>query len=96
MVIICEIEEMEYKQQEAKAGAWSTGLEGLVGHGGGKVAEKRRFATHTNLGGRGGRRGRTVREVGRETRSSKTRGRKRPNTSRKGFNARGKGRLWRI
>jgi hypothetical protein len=30
MVIICEIEEMEYKQQEAKAGAWSTGLEGRV------------------------------------------------------------------
>jgi hypothetical protein len=33
--------------------------------------------------------------VGQEARCSKTRGRKRPNTSRKGFKARGKGRLWR-
>ncbi len=36
-----------------------------------------------------------MREAGRETRSSKTRGRKRTNTSRKGFKARGKGSLWR-
>jgi hypothetical protein len=36
-----------------------------------------------------------VREVGREARSSKTRGRKRLNTSRKGFKTREKGRLWR-
>jgi hypothetical protein len=36
-----------------------------------------------------------VREVGREARSSKARDRVRPNTSRKGFNARGKRRLWR-
>ena len=34
-------------------------------------------------------------EVGREARSSKIRGRERPNTSRKGFKAMGKGRLWR-
>ncbi len=26
MVIICQLEEMEYKEQEAKAGAWSTWL----------------------------------------------------------------------
>ncbi len=31
MVIIRQIEEMEYKEQEAKAGDWSTGLEGRVG-----------------------------------------------------------------
>jgi hypothetical protein len=36
-----------------------------------------------------------VREVGWETRSSKTRGRKRPNTINKGFKIRGKGSLWR-
>ena len=43
MTIIRQIEEMEYKEQAAKAGAWSTGLEGRVGHGRGKVGEKRRF-----------------------------------------------------
>ena len=43
MAIIRQIEEMEYKEQAAKAGAWSTGLEGRVGHGSGKVVEKRRF-----------------------------------------------------
>jgi hypothetical protein len=54
------------------------------------------LATHAILGGaRRQKRGRAVREVGREARSSKTRGRKRPNTSREGFKARGKGRLWR-
>ena len=52
------------------------------------------FATHAIVGGAmRQKRGRVVREVGREARSSKTRGRKRPNTSRKGFNARGKGSL---
>jgi hypothetical protein len=77
---------MEYKEQAAKAGAWSTGLEGRVGPGSGKVGEKRRM----RLGGaRRQKRGRAVREA----RSSKTRGRKRPNTSRKGLKARGKGRL---
>ena len=45
-------------------------------------------ATHAILGG-------VVREVEREARSSKTRGIKRPTTRRKGFKARGKGRLWR-
>jgi hypothetical protein len=50
------------------------------------------FATHAILGGaRRHKRGRAVREA----RRSKTRGRKRPNTSRKGFKARGKRRLWR-
>ncbi len=43
MAIIRQIEAMEYKEQAAKAGAWSTGLEGRVGHGSGKVGEKRRF-----------------------------------------------------
>jgi hypothetical protein len=33
--------------------------------------------------------------VGREARILKTRGRKRPSTSRKGFKARAEGRLWR-
>ena len=37
MVIIWEMEEMEYEAQVAKAGAWSTGLEDRVGHGSGKV-----------------------------------------------------------
>jgi hypothetical protein len=54
------------------------------------------FATHAILGGaRRQKKGRAVREVGREARSSKTRGRKRPTTSRNGFKARGKRRLWR-
>jgi hypothetical protein len=39
MAIIRQIEEMEYK---TKAGAWSSGLEGKVGRGRGKVGEKRR------------------------------------------------------
>ena len=43
MVIIRQIEEMEYEEQAAKGSAWSTGLEGKVGHGSGKVGEKRRF-----------------------------------------------------
>jgi hypothetical protein len=51
-------------------------------------------ATHAILGGaRRQKRGRAVREVGQEARSSKTRGRKRPSTRRKGFKARRKGRL---
>jgi hypothetical protein len=36
MAIIRQIEAMEYKQQAAKAGAWSTGLEGRAGHASGK------------------------------------------------------------
>ena len=45
MTIIRHIEELEYKEQAVKAGAWSTGLEGRFGHGSGmqKVGEKRRF-----------------------------------------------------
>jgi hypothetical protein len=98
MTIIRQIEEMEYKEQAAKAGAWSTGLEGRVGHGSGKVGEKRRFgdacdtgwgeAAEEGLRGEGGR-------WGRRREAQKIRGRKRPNTSRKRFKARGKGRLWR-
>jgi hypothetical protein len=43
MTIIRHIEEMEYKEQTVKTGAWSTGLEVRVGYGRGKVGEKRRF-----------------------------------------------------
>jgi hypothetical protein len=43
MVIIRQIEEMEYNEQTVKVGAWSTGLEGRVDHAGGKVGEKRGF-----------------------------------------------------
>jgi hypothetical protein len=52
MASVRQIEEMEYKEQAAKAGAWSTGLEGRVGHGSGKVGAKRRFrdACDTGLG----------------------------------------------
>jgi hypothetical protein len=58
----------------------------------GKWVRNVAFATHAILGwARRQERGRAVREA----RSSKTRSRKRPNTSRKGFKARGKRRLWR-
>ena len=50
MAIIRQIEEMEYKEQAAKAGAWSTGLEGRVGHGSGKVGEKRRVRDACDTG----------------------------------------------
>ena len=43
MAIIRQIEQMEYKEQAAKAGAWSTELEGRAGHDSEKVGEKRRF-----------------------------------------------------
>jgi hypothetical protein len=63
----------------------------------GKWVRNVAFATHAILGGaRRQKGGRAVRqrEVGREARSLTTRGRKRPNTSSKGFKARAKGRLW--
>ena len=47
---IRQIEEMKYEEQAAKAGAWSTGLEGRVGHGSGKVGEKRRFRNACDTG----------------------------------------------
>jgi hypothetical protein len=50
MAIIRQIEEMEYEVQAAKAGAWSTGLEGRVGYGSGKVGEKRRFGDACDTG----------------------------------------------
>jgi hypothetical protein len=50
MAIVRQIEEMEYKEQAAKAGAWSTGLEGRVGHASGKVGEKRRFRDACDTG----------------------------------------------
>jgi hypothetical protein len=54
------------------------------------------LATHGIVRGvRRQKRGSAVRELGREARSSRTRGRKRPNTSRRSFKTEGKGRLWR-
>jgi hypothetical protein len=50
MVIIRQIKEMEYKEQAAKGGAWSTRLEDRVGHGSGKVGEKRRFRDACDTG----------------------------------------------
>jgi hypothetical protein len=50
MAIIRQIEEMEYKEQAAKAGACSTGLGGRVGHGSGKVGEKRPFRDACDTG----------------------------------------------
>jgi hypothetical protein len=51
MPIIRQIEEMEYKEQAAKTGAWSTGLEGrVVGHGSEKVGEKRLFRDACDTG----------------------------------------------
>jgi hypothetical protein len=38
-----QIEEMEYKEKEVKSGAWSTELEGRVGHGDEEVGEKHQF-----------------------------------------------------
>jgi hypothetical protein len=93
IAIIRQIEEMEYKEQAGKGGAWSTGLEGRVGHESGKVGGKRRFrVAHTGWGETAEE---GLRGEGREARSSKTRGRKRPSTSRKGFKARRERRLWR-
>jgi hypothetical protein len=69
-----------------------------VGHASGKVGEKRRFGDACDAildGTRWQKRVHTVREVGREARSSKTRDRNRPNTSSQGFKTRGKGSLWR-
>ena len=51
MVIIRQIEEMEYEEQAAKAGVWSSGLEGRVGYGSEKVGEKRRFRDACDTGG---------------------------------------------
>jgi hypothetical protein len=62
----------------------------------GKWVRNVAFHTHVVLGeSRRQKRGRLVREVGWESRSSKTRDRKGPNTTRKGFKTREKGRLWR-
>jgi hypothetical protein len=41
---------MEYKEQAAKAGDWSTGIEVRVGHGSWKVGEKRRFGDACDTG----------------------------------------------
>ena len=65
-----------------------------VGHASGKVGEKRRFGDACDAildGTRWQKRVHTVREVGREARSSKTRDRNRPNTRSQGFKTRGKG-----
>jgi hypothetical protein len=50
MVIILQIEEMECKEQVTKTDVWSTGLEGRVGHGSGKVGEKRRVRDTCDTG----------------------------------------------
>ena len=50
MVIIQQIEEMEYKEQATKTGPWSTGLEVRVGHESGKVGEKRHFHDEYDTG----------------------------------------------
>ena len=50
MTIIRQIEGMEYKEQAAKTGVWSTGLEVRVGHASGKVGEKRRFRDACDTG----------------------------------------------
>jgi hypothetical protein len=88
MVSIQQIEEMEYKEQvtATEVGAWSSGRRAGLGMEMGKWVRNVAFATHAILGGaRRQKRDRSVREV----RSSKTRGRKRPNTSRKGAGAGG-------
>ena len=72
MTITRQIETMEYKEQVAKACVWSTGLEDRVVHASGlrNVA----LATHAILGGVSRqKRDRTLREVVRETRRSKSR-----------------------
>jgi hypothetical protein len=58
LTIIRQIEEMEYKEQATKAGAWSTGLESRVR----KWVRNVALATHTILGeARRQKRGRAVR-----------------------------------
>jgi hypothetical protein len=96
MAIIRQIEEMEYKEQAAKAGAWSNGLRAELGMGVRKWVRNVALATQGIVGGaRRQKRGSAVRELGRQARSSRTRGRKRPSTSRRGFKTKGKGRMWR-
>ena len=95
--IMRQIEEMEQKETAVKAGPCFTQLEGRVGHGNEKVGEKRRFrdACDAGVARQCQHRGHAVREVGREVRSSGTRGRKRPSTIRVALKAKGKRRLWR-
>jgi hypothetical protein len=56
MTIIRQIEGMEYREQAAKAGGGSSGLEGrvglegMVGHASGKVGDKRRFGDACDTG----------------------------------------------
>jgi hypothetical protein len=97
VAIIRQIEEMEYKEQAPRLVLGQLGLRaGLLGMRLRKWVRNVSFATHATLGGATRhKRGRAVEEVGREARLSKTRGRKGPNTTRKGFKARGKRRLWR-
>jgi hypothetical protein len=96
MTIIRHIEQMEYKEQTSRLVLGQLGLRAGLGIDVGKWVRNVAFVTHTILGGtRRQKRTGSVREDGREARSSTTRGRKRPNTRRKGFKARGKGKLWR-
>ena len=96
MEYIRQTEEMEYEEQEVKTGAWSTGLEGRVGYGSGKVGEKRRFRNACDTGwgeeadeGPHGEGGGTEGEKLKDKRQKETRHRQ------EGRKARGKGRLWR-
>ena len=51
--IMRQIEEMEQKEKDVKAGPCFTQLEGRVGHGNEKVGEKRRFRDACDAGGEG-------------------------------------------
>jgi hypothetical protein len=88
MAIIRQIEEMEYKEQAAKGGAWSTGLEGRVGHGSGKVGEKRRFRDACDTGW-----GEAAEEGPRGEGGEKLKDKRQKETKRKqeGFQGKGKG-----
>jgi hypothetical protein len=54
MKAILHFQQLPYNEQAAKAGAWSSGLEGKVGHGSEKVGEKGRFRDACEEGGAGG------------------------------------------
>jgi hypothetical protein len=64
MAVVRRIEEMEYEEQAAKAGPWSSGLKGRVGHGSEKVGGKRRFRDACDTGwGEEGPRGEGVEKL---------------------------------
>jgi hypothetical protein len=93
MPIIRQIEEMEYKEQAVKTGAWSTGLEGrVVGHGSEKVGEKRLFRDACDTGrGESGQAG----PHGEGGKTLKDQRQKETKHKQEGVQKRGKRRLWR-